>query len=157
MNFIFLFIGSFIGSFIETFIVNKQYIIRLYDINNILDYGNFLKPNTQEQNFTKIMETPQQIEDDQGEYSRFTKILEKKQKIKDGQGEDYRFPKHENNTMYYGIMYQLRKYKYYKDILTSDSVFDNHKLSIIKRDQNHLTGVNLLQGGLMKDWDIIIL
>ena len=152
MNFIFLFIGSFI----ETFIVNKQSIIKLYDINNILDYGNFLKPNTQEQNFTKIMETPQQIEDDQGEYSRFTKILEKKQKIKDGQGEDYRFPKQEINIMYYGIMYQLRKYKYYNDILTNDSVFDNHKLAVINSDKYYFTGINLLHGGLMKDWDTLL-
>ena len=138
MNLIFIFVNLFIiynkNKYIGFAGIIDSNILKSHDLNEITDYGNFLKINKPETNISDI-----------------------KQIDKGGAGEDDRFPKAGHEILNFEIMYKIGKIYHYKkllDTLINDAISIQHKLSLIgPLKDNEVISIDITKGGLLNDWD----
>ena len=138
MNLIFIFVNLFIiynkNKYIGFAGIIDSNILKSHDLNEITDYGNFLKINKPETNISDI-----------------------KQIDKRDAGEDDRFPKAGHEILNFEIMYKIGKIYHYKkllDTLTNDAISIQHKLSLIgPLKDNEVISIDITKGGLLNDWD----
>ena len=147
MNLIFIFVNLFIIYNINKYIGKQSFlgvsgvidsnILKSHNLNEITDYGNFLKINKPETNISDI-----------------------KKIDKGGAGEDDRFPKAGHEILNFEIMYKIGKIYHYKkllDTLTNDAISIQHKLSLIGLlKDNEVIMIDITKGGLLNDWDFQI-
>ena len=138
MNLIFIFVNLFIiynkNKYIVFAGIIDSNILKSHDLNEITDYGNFLKINKPETNISDI-----------------------KQIDKRDAGEDDRFPKAGHEILNFEIMYKIGKIYHYKnllDTLTNNAISIQHKLSLIGLlKDNEVISIDITKGGLLNDWD----
>lgn len=138
MNLIFIFVNLFIiynkNKYIGFAGIIDSNILKSHDLNEITDYGNFLKINKPETNISDI-----------------------KQIDKRDAGEDDRFPKAGHEILNFEIMYKIGKIYHYKkllDTLINDAISIQHKLSLIgPLKDNEVIMIDITKGGLLNDWD----
>ena len=137
-------INKYIGkqSFLGVSGVIDSNILKSHNLNEITDYGNFLKINKPETNKPE------------------TNISDIKQIDKRVAGEDDRFPKAGHEILNFEIMYKIGKIYHYKkllDTLINDAISIQHKLSLIgPLKDNEVIMIDITKGGLLNDWDFQI-